>query len=208
MSRYAHVVVVVLAGVAAAGCHSSDAHLPGWTGTSDGGVGGPGADVDMAGTGIIVVDGGIVVPDGGMPTNCTIGASGALGLVPVETMAPGTACVTCHLAIGKPIYIAGTVYPTYHEADLCLGVTDVQVEIVDSMGATHTLPVNSSGNFLDQDIFSLWPSPWTVAVTRGSARRAMVGTVTSGDCNGCHTAAGAQNAPGRIVAPDPVGPGG
>jgi predicted CXXCH cytochrome family protein len=30
----------------------------------------------------------------------------------------------------------------------------------------------------------------------------MVGTVTSGDCNGCHTAAGAQNAPGRILAPD------
>ncbi len=197
-------VAVVLVAVAPLACDSSDSHITGW----NGGTGGNGAgDVDMAGGGsVVLVDGGVALGDGGMPTNCTLGAAGALALVPVETMAPGTACVACHLAIGKPIYIAGTVYPTYHEPDLCLGVTDVQVEIVDSMGATHTLPVNSSGNFLDQDIFSLWPSPWTVAVTRGAARRAMVGTVTNGDCNSCHTAAGANAAPGRIVAPDSPGP--
>lgn len=149
-------------------------------------------------------DGGLVViGDGAMPTGCSIGASGALGLVPVETMAPGTACVACHLGIGKPIYIAGTVYPTYHDPDLCLGVTDVQIELVDANHATHVLPVNSSGNFLDQDILALWPSPWKVAVVRGAARREMVGTVVDGDCNGCHTAPGNNAAPGRILAPDP-----
>jgi hypothetical protein len=173
------------------------------------GVGGNGAGGDLSITGgsdlsITVTDGGISVPDGGMPTNCTVGASGALGLVPVETMAPGTACVTCHLGIGKPLYIAGTVYPANapHDADLCLGITGVQVEIVDANGGTHVYDVNSSGNFVDQSLLELWPSPWTVATTRGTARRPMVGTVTSGDCNGCHTAAGAQNAPGRILAPD------
>lgn len=150
----------------------------------------------------MLTDGGVAIGDGGMPTNCTLGAAGAVALVPVETMAPGTACGTCHLAIGKPLYISGTVYPSFHEPDLCLGVTDVQLELVDKNGATHTLPVNSSGNFLDQDILQLWPSPWAVAVVRGSARRPMVGTVTNGDCNSCHTAAGANGAPGRIVAPD------
>jgi predicted CXXCH cytochrome family protein len=29
----------------------------------------------------------------------------------------------------------------------------------------------------------------------------MNGTVNSGDCNGCHTVAGANGAPGRILAP-------
>ena len=145
----------------------------------------------------------VVIGDGAMPTNCAIGASGALGLVPVDTMAPGTACVACHLGIGKPLYIAGTVYSTYHDPDLCLGVTGVQIELVDANHATHMMSVDSSGNFLDQDIFSLWPSPWTVAVVRGAARRPMVGTVTDGDCNGCHTAPGNNAAPGRILAPDP-----
>ena len=145
------------------------------------GNGNGGADSDLS---ITVTDGGIV-PDGGMPTNCTVGPSGALGLVPVETMAPGTACVTCHLAIGKPLYIAGTVYPANapHDADLCLGITGVQVEIVDANGGTHLYDVNSSGNFLDASLLELWPSPWTVATVKGSARRPMVGTVTSGDCN-------------------------
>ena len=199
---------VALIAVAPLACDNSDSHITGWNGGTGGNGNGNGAgDADMAGPGsVVLVDGGVALGDGGMPTNCTLGAAGALALVPVETMAPGTACVACHLAIGKPLYLAGTVYPTYHEPDLCLGVTDVQVEIVDSMGATHTLPVNSSGNFLDQDIFSLWPSPWTVAVTRGAARRAMVGTVTNGDCNSCHTAAGANAAPGRILAPDSGGP--
>ena len=201
MKRIARVLSSSLVLVAVAGCDTSSAQLPGWHG-DDGGVGGNGVTTDDGGS-VTLVDGGIVVPDGGMPTNCTLGAAGAIAVIPTETMAPGTACVACHLAIGKPIYLAGTVYPTYHEADLCLGVTNVQVEIVDSMGASHLLPVNSSGNFLDQDIFSLWPSPWTVAVVRGNAKRPMVGTVTNGDCNSCHTAAGANAAPGRIVPPDP-----
>ena len=207
MSRYVPIfalAVLALAALVPVACDNSDSHIAGWNGGN--GSGGNGADVDMAGGGsVVLVDGGVALGDGGMPTNCTLGAAGAIALVPTETMAPGTACVACHLAIGKPIYLAGTVYPTYHEPDLCLGVTDVQVEIVDSMGAVHTLPVNSSGNFLDQDIFSLWPSPWTVAVTRGAARRSMVGTVTNGDCNSCHTAAGANAAPGRILAPDDSG---
>jgi hypothetical protein len=176
-----------------------------------GGTGGNGSgSADLAvpddggsgGGGITLTDGGVALTDGGMPTHCTLGAAGAIALIPTETMAPGTACGACHLVIGKPLYIAGTVFPTLHEADLCLGVSDVKVELVDNSGATHLLDVNSSGNFLDNSLLELWPSPWTVAVVRGTARRPMVGTVTSGDCNSCHTAPGANSAPGRILAPD------
>jgi hypothetical protein len=200
----ASVLAVVFALVLSAACDESDAHLPGWNGDDGGyGTGGNGTGGSGGGGGgITVTDGGIAIPDGGMPTNCTLGAAGAIALVPAETMAPGTACGTCHLAIGKPLYISGTVYPTYHEPDLCLGVTDVTIEIVDANQATHSLPVDSSGNFLDNDILSLWPSPWTVAVVKGAARRPMVETVTNGDCNSCHTAPGANAAPGRILTPD------
>jgi hypothetical protein len=196
------IVYVLAAAVALMACDPTPPPLPGGNGAGGNGVGGNGvADADLS---ITVTDGGITVPDGAMPTNCTVGPSGALGLVPVDTMAPGTACVACHLGIGKPLYIAGTVYPANapHDADLCLGVTGVQVEIVDANGGKHLYDVNSSGNFVDQSPLELWPSPWTVATVKGSARRPMIGTVTSGDCNACHTAAGAQDAPGRVLAPD------
>jgi hypothetical protein len=184
---------------------------------SVGGEGGPtGAGVDASGGGeagatgeagageggaLTLVDGGVSLGDAATPTNCTIGAAGAIALIPAETMAPGTACAGCHLAIGKPLYIAGTVYPTYHEPDLCLGVTGVEVEIVDKSGASHLLAVDSSGNFLDQGAAATYPQPWKAAVLRGSARRDMISTVTSGDCNSCHTAAGANAAPGRVIPP-------
>jgi hypothetical protein len=140
-------------------------------------------------------------PDGG--ANCTKGSSVPLGFVPGATMAPGTACIACHTVTnGGFLYIAGTVYTDYHEGDLCIGVSDVKVQIVDANNQTHTLDVNSSGNFLVNSPLSLYPSPWTVAVTRGSASRPMISKVTSGDCNSCHTVAGTNSAPGRIIAPD------
>ena len=182
---------------------SSGTDDAGGTDNGDAAVAGGGMDGGADAGSITLVDGGVVIGDGGMPTNCTIGPAGPLAVVPVETMAPGTACGGCHLVIGKPIFISGTVFPAYHEADLCLGVTDVKVELVDSFGATHTLNVNSSGNFI-QNALQLWPSPWKVAVVRGAERRPMAGSVTNGDCNSCHTAAGASGAPGRIVAPDPA----
>ena len=202
MNRLALLIVVA---ASLAGCDTSSAKLPGANPVGTGGNGPNAPDLGAAsGGGVVLTDGGIALGDGGMPTNCTVGPAGALGLVPVETMAPGTACVACHLAAGKPLYIAGTVYPANapHDADLCLGTTGVQVEIVDANGAQHLLDVNSSGNFVDQSLLELWPSPWTVATVHGSARRPMVGTVTSGDCNACHTAAGASEAPGRVLAPD------
>ena len=43
--------------------------------------------------------------------------------------------------------------------------------------------------------------PFTAKVTHQGRERAMTTTQTSGDCNGCHTQAGANGAPGRITLP-------
>ena len=44
-------------------------------------------------------------------------------------------------------------------------------------------------------------APYSAKVFDGTKTRVMVGKVTSGDCNFCHTAAGKNGAPGRILAP-------
>jgi hypothetical protein len=118
-------------------------------------------------------------------------------------MAPGTTCVGCHVTTnaGK-LNVAGTVYPTLHEPDLCLGVpSGLQVVITDAQGAAHTLPVNSSGNFYDNGLLAI-STPYTAKVVSSTgAAIAMVSQQTSGDCNSCHTSAGTQGAAGRIIGP-------
>ena len=134
------------------------------------------------------------------PTVCTSGltyssADGASAL-----MHPGKKCLACHAQTGAPSYeIAGTVYPTIHEPDDCLGsnVTGMKVVIVDAAGVTHTMPVNASGNFYR--VTSI-PMPYTAMVVNGTQTRAMKNAQTDGDCNNCHTEQGARS-PGRIMAP-------
>jgi hypothetical protein len=139
------------------------------------------------------------VGDGG--AGCAIGMAGPLGLVPAATMAPGSACITCHAATNAgTLHVAGTVYTAAHEPDGCLGVPDAKVVITDAQGAQHTLDVNSSGNFVDGTLLG-FSTPMQVTVTRNGQSRPMIGPVTNGDCNSCHNAAGANSAPGRIMAP-------
>lgn len=122
-------------------------------------------------------------------------------------MNPGMACIYCHSSSGDgPIFqIAGTVYPSLHEADKCLSSvgTSVSVVITDAAGTTVTLPVNSSGNFSygGSSKIAKLKLPYSAKVVSGSKTRAMSSTQTSGDCNGCHTVGGTSGAPGRILAP-------
>jgi hypothetical protein len=44
-------------------------------------------------------------------------------------------------------------------------------------------------------------APFHAKVVQGTTEHKMVGSVTSGDCNACHTAPGINGAPGRILAP-------
>ena len=117
-------------------------------------------------------------------------------------MAPGTACIACHVSTNAhALGIAGTVYGLPHEADNCIGVAqNIKVVITDSAGQTHDLAVNSSGNFTDTSILGI-SAPYTAAVVGPGGSRPMIASITNGDCNSCHTAAGASNAPGRIMAP-------
>jgi hypothetical protein len=187
-----------------AACSSPDLVFRVDAGGAVGGVGGVGGNGSVDAGAPVSLDGFVAAPtDGG---SCANGPAGVVAVIPAETMAPGTACLTCHLATNAGfLYIAGTVYRDYHEPDLCLGVTGVQVKVEDAQGSVHMLDVDSSGNFLDNSVSALYPTPWTVAVVSGSQSRAMVGTVTSGDCNSCHTASGANAAPGRIIAPTATG---
>ncbi|HMF44496.1 MAG TPA: hypothetical protein VKQ32_27670 [Polyangia bacterium] len=118
-------------------------------------------------------------------------------------MNPGQACISCHARGGEgPIFsIAGTVYPTLNEPDLCYGANSssgAHVVITGADGLTLTLTPNAAGNFYSQMAVAL---PFSAKVVTAAGTRAMVATQTSGDCNSCHTQAGVNMAPGRIMLP-------
>jgi hypothetical protein len=138
---------------------------------------------------------------GDAATACTLGSSGAIGLIPGGTMSPGLACVSCHASTGaKKLNAGGTVYPTLHEGNLCLGTKGLQVVITDSKGTDHTLSVNAVGNFYDMGLIG-FSTPYTAKVVGASGSVAMKTPQTNVDCNACHTAAGTQGAAGRITGP-------
>ena len=60
------------------------------------------------------------------------------------------------------------------------------------------VPVNTVGNFSTR---ARIVPPFKVKVTSGAKERVMAGALTAGDCNSCHTVAGVNGAPGRIMAP-------
>jgi hypothetical protein len=137
---------------------------------------------------------------------CTSMMNWTLGNEGRPEMNPGMACNNCHAQVGgidaPPIYaIAGTVYPTAHEPDLCYGASSssgAQVVITGADGRTLTLTPNATGNFYSEAGVAL---PFSAKVVTAAGTRAMVATQTSGDCNSCHTQAGANMAPGRIMLP-------
>ncbi|RMG93426.1 MAG: hypothetical protein D6705_18730 [Deltaproteobacteria bacterium] len=124
-------------------------------------------------------------------------------------------CIHCHTKPsdfggfegGPSFVVAGTVYPTGHEPDLCNGVDGgvdhVAVVLTDANGVEFSIPVNGVGNFFATyaDLPSGFTDPIHAKVVSDKGERVMVAALTSGDCNSCHTQDGANGAPGRIVAP-------
>jgi hypothetical protein len=158
----------------------------------DGGVG----DGGMTDAGPIADAG-----DGGLV--CTSGVFWNMANTPSPLMYPGRACNACHQLQGGPnLRVAGTVYTALNESDDCNGKgppPQLTVVVTDATGKVFNLDVNAAGNF---KLETMRPrAPFKAAVTDGTKTRAMLGTVTSGDCNSCHTAAGLNGAPGRILAP-------
>jgi len=116
-----------------------------------------------------------------------------------DLMHPGAACIACHKQTGGPTFvIAGTVFPTAHEPTDCNGESAVTVNITDAKGKTATITTTGAGNFHSATSLT---APFKVSLTSNGRTRAMSNSAPNGDCNGCHTQAGANGAPGRIVAP-------
>lgn len=147
------------------------------------------------------IEGGALPPDGG-GARCTSGTFWKLGNTKSELMHPGAACNGCHQVLGGPnLRIAGTVYAGLHDPNDCNGVAapmGMTVDVTGKNGIVTSLKVNAAGNFSTS---LLVQPPYTVTVTDGKRTRAMLGSVTSGDCNSCHTAKGLNFAPGRVLAP-------
>lgn len=121
-----------------------------------------------------------------------------------KLMHPGMACLDCHKRDGDPgiqFAFAGTIYPTAHEPDDCYGSTDATAKVIvtDAKGKTATALANASGNYYFQG--TLVPPLSAKVVSANGTTKAMKGTVPNGDCNGCHTQDGKNEAPGRITAP-------
>jgi len=118
-----------------------------------------------------------------------------------KAMDPGQACIACHSTHDAPKFeFAGTVYPTEHEPDNCVGESGATVTVTDAKGATFTQTVGANGNFASGSQTPI-AFPITAEIQLGGKTLKMNTAVPSGDCNSCHTVLGANGAPGRIVAP-------
>jgi hypothetical protein len=138
---------------------------------------------------------------------CTSGMTWTLGNTKSALMNPGLGCDTCHVlggsASGYEFDLAGTVYPTAHEPDLCDGVAGATIVVTDANNAEHTLTINAAGNFYNFDYLGVGaiPTPYKAKVVFNGQERPMLTPQTNGDCNSCHTEQGTQNAPGRVMMP-------
>ncbi len=152
-------------------------------------------------------------PDGGTnpydtPTVCT-----SMNTEPYITddgssgMNPGVSCARCHSVNGggeaRGFEVAGTVYPSAHEPDLCAGAAGVgaTVVITGADGQVFTLQVGYSGNFNLSSRRATVARPYKAEVHYQGRVRAMATPQTNGDCNSCHTVTGANGAPGRVMLP-------
>jgi hypothetical protein len=121
-------------------------------------------------------------------------------------MMPGAPCIACHRQNYNfaPVFtLAGTVFATAHEPDKCYGVsveTGAKIIITDANGLELSpILVTGRGNFgVIVDGLAL---PYRAKVVVGDKERVMLSPQTSGDCNACHTQAGAEGALGRIILP-------
>jgi hypothetical protein len=125
-----------------------------------------------------------------------------------EDMNPGRACNTCHQQVNNeqggdaPLFlIAGTVFATAHEPDDCRAphAQGAEVEITDAHGKVVVLAANEAGNFFYEEADLTFP--YTAKVRFEGREIAMAMPQENGACNECHTQAGANDAPGRILLP-------
>ena len=135
--------------------------------------------------------------------SCASGMAWTGGNSESPLMRPGGNCISCHTSSGEgPRYqVAGTVFSVSNEADDCYGVQGVEVVIEDANGNEVRLSTNEAGNFFRRTSEGDIALPASVRVEGPGGTNAMGSQVTDLNCMNCHTAAGANGAPGRILAP-------
>ncbi len=138
-----------------------------------------------------------------LPSTCTSNKTWTQGTNGSGSMEPGMACINCHNRGGEAprFAIAGTVYPTAHEPDLCNGANGsngAQIVITGADGKSVTLTPNGVGNFSSNAAVAM---PYQAKIMYMGRERLMIAAQTSGDCNSCHTQMGATMAPGRLLLP-------
>jgi hypothetical protein len=181
-------------GSASSSVASSSTTTAGSSTVTSSGAGGAGGQGGAGGAGVAGGSGGSAGGGGSGPVTCTKwgGSNG-------DMMRPGEPCLSCH----RSFYAAGTVYPTLHLADDCNGIDgnyEIAVVLTDANGQVVTRTVNSWGNFYVGEPVATPFHAKVVNMTTGQ-ERAMTAAQTQRDCNSCHTQNGANNAPGRIMAP-------
>lgn len=140
------------------------------------------------------------------PAVCSSGQAWNSGNDGNPQMNPGQDCIACHdQGDGPKFQFAGTVMGATNDDDNCDGVDGVTVQIIGSDGQTLTLTTNSAGNFYSDDHHQTTTValPFTAKVIGpGGKESTMTTPQTTGACNSCHTAQGANGAPGRITVPN------
>lgn len=149
-------------------------------------------DVDAGGDG-----------DGGLPLNqCTTGTMWTGGDSESPLMHPGGDCIGCHSSEGGPSFVvAGTVHAGLHDVLDCNGVPDAVVTVTDAGDQVFDLTTNEAGNFFLYSADATLAMPIHVKVAYEGNEVSMAQPPPTGACGSCHTAAGLNGAPGRILAP-------
>jgi hypothetical protein len=144
-----------------------------------------------------------------VPVTCSSGVTRDSNESEGELMMPGRACNACHSDFNastgeaSPIFrFAGTLYPTGHEPDDCVGSAafGAEVWVTDATGFIFSTKANRSGNFLLETKHAFVP-PYSARVRFQGRERWMLRPQTNGDCNSCHSQDGLMDAPGRIALP-------
>jgi len=118
-------------------------------------------------------------------------------------MSPGQDCVDCHSrGEGPRFQIAGTVMGASNDDDNCNGLAGATVQLTGADGVMIELATNAAGNFYSGHGTPQLALPFTAKVIGANGKESkMVSAQSNGACNSCHTATGANGAPGRITAP-------
>lgn len=128
-------------------------------------------------------------------------SGGSVNGVAIRSHNPGTDCLSCHKtggsgASGGIFTVAGTVYKNGGTPQIAATVT---VYPVGSTTAQATMTTDGLGNFFTtQAVASLVPAAGqqfalgahVVVNPAGGTSRSMLGVITNGSCNSCHSSAG------------------